>query len=117
MMILTTYLGFLPCNSKGTNVRKFEYGGQTLRMLYKNPDKDQVTVYLSYGSDRVEIKEQQQITTGYDFLAGLGGNVGMFLGLSVISVLWFIIDLVMSLIRKGFQKTIVDLKTNFWIYQ
>lgn len=43
------------------------------------------TIYIHFKDNQREIREKHLITSGYDFISGIGGNLGLFLGFSLFS--------------------------------
>lgn len=56
-----------------------------------------VAIYAHFFNNQIIVQQEQRMTTFYDLLAGLGGNLGMFLGFSLVSSLWGCINFVCKL--------------------
>ena len=55
---------------------------------YYGSDQDGTLITIVYETMDYTVSEEQKLVTVYNFISQIGGNLGMFLGFSVLSVLF-----------------------------
>lgn len=70
------------------------------------------TVLVRFASNKRQVNDEQEITTIYDLISGVGGNLGLFLGFSLVGALFQFYDDVWKTRASGIRRVWLDWKEN-----
>lgn len=104
-----------PCQTKSIKAYMKSKKMMALNMAIKKPKSWKSEIMFRFTVPTRDVEEVRLITTKFDFISGVGGNLGLFLGFSIISTLYGIYNLTLKWVEHGSRAAIYQLMDSlFW---